>query len=198
MLHPSEDKHAARIRGRTARQGIPDEDRVLYAATAAERLLALPELIAARLVLTYGASPEEIDPSRAVAALRERGAIVAFPRITGPQRLTLHRIDDDSLLVQGPFGLLEPCEEAPLVEKGDVDVAIVPGVAFDVSCQRIGHGGGYYDQLLPALGRALAVGLAFDEQVFPEVPAHDHDVSVDVLVTPSRTLRRPASASVPL
>ncbi len=189
MLLPSEDKCDVRVRGRAARQGVAAEDRSLYAAAASERLLALPELATARLVLAYGATPEEIDPALAVAELRRRGLVVAFPRITGPERLTLHRVDDDSSLVKGPFGLLEPDENTPVVDAGDIDVAIVPGVAFDISCRRVGHGGGYYDQLLPALSHALVVGLAFDCQVFERIPAHDHDVGMDVLVTPSRTLR---------
>lgn len=188
--HPVGGKHDARLRGRTARQGVPAEDRPLLAAAAAERLLALPEITAARTVLAYSATPEEIDPARAVAALRERGVIVALPRVTGPERLTLHRADDERALVEGPFGLLEPSEDSPAVAPEDIDVAIVPGVAFDGMCRRIGHGGGYYDRLLGMMGRALTVGLAFDGQVLAEVPCEEHDVRVDVLVTPTRTLRR--------
>ncbi|MBE0417898.1 MAG: 5-formyltetrahydrofolate cyclo-ligase, partial [Coriobacteriia bacterium] len=89
-----------------------------------------------------------------------------------------------------PFGLLEPPEDSPVVPPEDIDIVIVPGVAFDVACWRVGHGGGYYDRLLGMMGRAVAVGLAFDGQVFAEVPHDDNDVRLDALVTPSRTLRR--------
>lgn len=189
---PIESKQAARLRGRAARQGVLADDRPLYAAAAAERLLALPELTTARTVLAYAATPEEIDPSPAVDVLRRRGATVALPRITGPERLTLHPIGAGMRLERGPFGLLEPPDSSPAISAEEIDVAIVPGVAFDRSCRRIGHGGGYYDRLLGSMGRAVTVGLAFDGQVFAEVPADDHDVCVDVLVTPSRTLRRRA------
>lgn len=190
MTEWSSSKQAARLKGRTARQGVPAEERSGYAAAVAERLLALPEIAAAHTVLAYAATPEEIDPAPAIAALRERGVVIALPRVAGPQRLTLHRVDDNSVLETGPLGIAEPSEESPAISPHDVDVAIVPGVAFDGGCRRIGHGSGYYDRLLSRLGRAVTIGLAFDGQVFSEVPCEDHDVCVDVLITPSRTLRR--------
>jgi 5-formyltetrahydrofolate cyclo-ligase len=185
---PSKD--SARHLGRAARRAVSAEDRPRHAEAAAERLLALPEISRARTVLAYAATPEEIDPALAVAALRSRGAIIALPRVTGPGRLVLHRVDPGTRLVPGPFGLLEPPEESPTVPPGEIDVAIVPGVAFDGACRRIGHGGGFYDRLNSMMEGAVTVGLAFDEQVLGEVPCEDHDVCVDILVTPSRTLRR--------
>ncbi|MFU8891184.1 MAG: 5-formyltetrahydrofolate cyclo-ligase [Anaerosomatales bacterium] len=186
----AEAKHAARSDGRAARQGIPSGERQARASAAAERVLGLPEIAAARTVLAYSATREEIDPAPVLAALRRRGVVVVLPRVSGPGQLTLHRVDDAADLVEGPFGLLEPAEGAPAVAPADVDVAIVPGVAFDGACRRVGHGGGYYDRLLGAMTHAVTVGLAFDEQVFSEVPSEPHDMCVDVLVTPTRTFRR--------
>ena len=186
----ADSKHAARINGRAARQGIPSKEREARASAAAGRVLGLPEIASARTVLAYSANREEIDPAPALEALRERGVIVALPRVSGPGLLTLHRVDDAAELVEGPFGLFEPTEGTPTVAPADIDVAIVPGVAFDGACRRVGHGGGYYDRLLEEMTRAATVGLAFDEQVFAEVPCETHDVCVDVLVTPTRTLRR--------
>lgn len=183
-------KDSARLLGRAARRAVPAEDRLRHAEAAAERLLALPEIASARTVLAYAATPEEIDPAPAVEALRARGATIALPRVTGPGRLTLHRVDPGIMLVPGPFGLLEPPRDSPTVAPGEIDVAIVPGVAFDGACRRIGHGGGFYDHLSSMMVDAVTVGLAFDEQVLGEVPYADHDVCVDILVTPSRTRRR--------
>lgn len=188
------DKAVFRLRGRSARQGVLAEDRPLYAKAAAERLLMLPELSPATGALTllaYNASAEELDPTPALGALLERepATRIAYPRVSGPQRLTLHLADEASDLVPGAFGICEPAEDCPLIEAEEIDLVLVPGVAFDVYGRRIGHGGGYYDRLLPTLGRAARVGYAFDGQVFPEVPAGPHDITVDVLVTPSRTLR---------
>jgi 5-formyltetrahydrofolate cyclo-ligase len=186
----AEAKRAARREGRAARQSVLADEHPRLAASAAERLLALPELASARTVLAYSATAEEIDPAPVVSALRERGMVIALPRVVGPERLVLHRVDGDDALVEGPFGLLEPSGDAPVVAPESIDVAIVPGVAFDSACQRIGHGGGYYDRLFGMMPGAVTVGIAFDGQVLAEVPCEVHDVCVDVLVTPTRTLRR--------
>lgn len=185
--HPH-DKHALRLRGRTARRAVRDDTRASLAAAAAERLLALPELESARVVLVYGASAEEIDPGPAIAALRERGVIIAYPRVSEPGRLTLHRVDADDVLETGTYGIREPAADAPAIDPADIDAAVVPGVAFCTACCRVGHGGGYYDRLLATLTRAFKVGLAYDGQVFDAVPTEEHDVAVDMVVTPARTL----------
>ncbi|MDY0087546.1 MAG: 5-formyltetrahydrofolate cyclo-ligase [Coriobacteriia bacterium] len=182
-------KEAARALGRSARQAVRATDRALYAAAAAQRLLALPEIVRARVVLAYAATPEEIDPAPVVDALRRRGVTVALPRVAGREELTVQRVDANMPLVRSKFGIIEPPADAPEISPANIDVAIVPGVAFDESCQRVGHGIGYYDRLLARMPHATAVGLAFDSQVLAEVPSEEHDVSLDVLVTPTRTIR---------
>jgi len=185
-------KEAARLLGRSARKAVLATDRAMYAVAATKRLLALPEVARARMVLAYAATPDEIDPAPIVEALRRHGVVVALPRIAGPHELTIHRVDPGVALVRGPYGLIEPPADAPAVSPDDVDVAIVPGVAFDAACRRVGHGVGYYDRLLARMGHAVTIGLAFDGQVLAEVPSEEHDVCVDVLVTPTRTIRREA------
>lgn len=182
-------KEIARALGRSARQAVAATDRALYAAAATQRLLALPEITRARTVLAYVATPEEIDPALVVDALRRHGAVVALPRVAGPETLTLHRMAANVALVRTSFGIIEPPADAPQISPTEIDVAIVPGVAFDVSCRRIGHGAGYYDRLLAEMSHAVTVGLAFDAQVLAEVPSEEHDVSLDVLVTPTRSIR---------
>lgn len=188
-MNPAADKHSARAHGRAARRCVAEQDRPVHAAAAAALLLGLPELRDARVVLAYHAMPEEIDPAPALASLRERGCVIALPRVSGPGRLALHRVGVATPLVPGPFGLLEPHAGAPLIDPADVDAAIVPGVLYDTACRRVGHGGGYYDRLLPELTRAVTIGLAFDCQVVDEVATEGHDACVDVVVTPSTVLR---------
>ncbi|HET6498993.1 MAG TPA: 5-formyltetrahydrofolate cyclo-ligase [Coriobacteriia bacterium] len=188
--HSARSKEAARLLGRCARQAVLATDRALYAAAAAKRLLALPEVARARTVLIYASTSEEIDTAPAIQALRRKRAVVALPRVAGPSELVIHRVDPGTPLMRGPFGLLEPPADAPVVDPGEVEVAIVPGVAFDGACRRVGRGAGYYDRLLAGMGQAVTVGLAFDGQLLDEVPCDEHDVCLDVLVTPTRTIRR--------
>jgi len=182
-------KQAAREYARAARCALEPEICRAAALALAENLLALPELAIATVVLAYGATPEEIDPAPAVERLRSCGATIVFPRIEAPGVLGLHMVDSSTELVAGPFGLTEPTADAPRVEPRDIDAVVVPGVAFDERCWRLGYGGGYYDRLLPLLRDDCArIGVAYDEQVLEAIPAQEHDVRLHVVVTP--TLRR--------
>jgi 5-formyltetrahydrofolate cyclo-ligase len=81
------------------------------------------------------------------------------------------------------FGLLEPERDVGLmVEPDDLDLVIVPGVAFDRRGNRLGFGGGYYDRFFERCN-ATRVGLAYAFQVVDDIPAEDHDVKIDWLVT---------------
>jgi 5-formyltetrahydrofolate cyclo-ligase len=184
------EKAALRARARVSRAGVGAHASARGAESVASHLLALPEIGAARVVLAYGATPEEIDPGPAVSALRERGVVTVFPRIEEAGVLGIHEVLDDAEFVTGVFGLREPSADAPRIELERIDLVIVPGVAFDERGYRLGYGGGYYDRLLPRLRPdCVRIGLAFEEQVFEAVPCDDHDQPVQVLVTPERVLR---------
>lgn len=186
-------KAELRSLGRELRCALESDACIRAAEDAAALTLALPELADARVVLAYGATPEEIDPAPLVAALRSRGATIVLPRIEEPGVLGLHVVGSADDLVTGAFGLLEPAADAPRAADADIDVVLVPGVAFDAQGHRLGYGGGYYDRLLPRLPVACSlIGLAYDEQIFAKVPAEDHDARVDLVVTPTRVLRRDA------
>lgn len=179
------DKGELRALAREARRAMTAEERAAAMHAVADLVLALPGVADARTVLGYAATAEELDPAPVLEALRRGGARVALPRVTGPMRLTLHWVTASDELVAGAFGILEPAEDAPRAEAREIDLALVPGVAFDAACNRIGYGGCFYDNLLPTLRPdALKVGLAFDEQLVEAVPAEDHDVPLDFVVTP--------------
>lgn len=183
-------KKAAREYARAARCELDLEVCLDAAQAMAANLTAMAELPAAGIVCSYRATPEEIDPAPALAILRARGFKAAYPRIEAPGVLGLHTADDESQLLPGPFGLTEPPASAPRVAFEAVDVIIVPGVAFDERCWRLGYGGGYYDRLLPLLRPdCLRVGVAFDEQVLETIPAEEHDVRLHAVVTPTRVIR---------
>lgn len=179
------EKHALRARAREARRALTPDERAAAMHAVARLVLALPSVVDARAVLGYAATAEELDPAPVLEELRRRGARVALPRVTGPTRLTLHWVSESDELVAGALGILEPADDAPLAQPRDIDLALVPGVAFDEACNRIGYGGCFYDNLLPLLRPGvLKVGIAFDAQLVDAVPAEDHDVPLDFVVTP--------------
>jgi 5-formyltetrahydrofolate cyclo-ligase len=177
------------------RLGLPAAERASCARAAAERLLALPELRQRSCVSGYVAIRGEIDPAGALEGARAAGFTVALPRIDArwPPTLRFHRVAGTGDLCDGPHGLTEPLSSCPEVPVADIDVMLVPGLAFDAAGRRLGLGGGYYDGAGRALrarraDAALMVGLAYDFQVVDACPADENDVPVDLVVTERRVL----------
>ncbi|MGL5311680.1 MAG: 5-formyltetrahydrofolate cyclo-ligase [Peptostreptococcaceae bacterium] len=90
----------------------------------------------------------------------------------------------------GAYGIREPKEEcSPKVDLKDIDVVIVPAVAYDEDCYRLGYGGGFYDRFLEKLrDDAVTVGIAFDLQIFDSVPKETHDAQLNYIITETRTI----------
>ena len=135
-----------------------------------------PQWRAARTVLLYRSVPPEFTTVGLANGAWRAGKRVAFPRIAGEGRLLLHAVHGWHELTGVTHAIPEPSAGAPSVAPADVDLAIVPGVAWDDSGGRLGQGGGYFDRLLPHL--RLAWGVAFDAQVVPAVPREAHDQRV--------------------
>ncbi|MDP7066470.1 MAG: 5-formyltetrahydrofolate cyclo-ligase [Acidimicrobiales bacterium] len=84
------------------------------------------------------------------------------------------------------FGFQQPVQGSPLVELAEVAVALVPALAFDRNGTRLGHGAGYFDQLLPRLpGECLRIGVTEEAFIFDELPSEAHDISMTHLATES-------------
>ncbi len=98
-------------------------------------------------------------------------------------------------LRQGRYELFEPAEASDTGHRTQ-GVALVPCLAFTADGRRLGRGGGYYDRFL-AQHEGPKIGLAFDEQLAEDLPAETHDVSLDAIVTPTRTYRRIEGNSAP-
>ena len=91
-----------------------------------------------------------------------------------------------------------PDSKDALISTGVFDVVIVPLVAFDSSCHRLGHGGGWYDRFLATQPGAIKIGLAFDVQRTDRIPTEPHDIQLDYVVTESRTFTKSAFRPSPL
>ncbi len=139
----------------------------------------------ARTVLLYMDIPGEVA-TRAFIERWKGEKRIAIPLVRG-NALELKEYDPDKL-VPGYKGILEPAENAPAVAPEEIDLALVPGVAFaqtaDGRVARLGRGGGFYDRLLPAL-KCPCIGVCYSYRVVDEVPVEDWDVTLDGIVTSS-------------
>jgi len=190
-------KLAVRRQVLAARDALSADHRAAAAQAIADRLAALPWFARARTVLLTLAFRSEWDTLPLVRAALAAAKVVAVPRVNAETRmLDLYALTDPAHDVAAGFhGIPEPHPHCAAVAPAAVDWVLVPGVAFDAAGRRLGYGGGYYDRLLPLLapGAARVVG-AFDLQIVDRVPAAPHDLTVDAIVTETRTLIPPAAA----
>ena len=137
---------------------------------------------AGTLLLYYPLS-DEVDVRLLIREAFEDGKRVLLPVVKGDE-LELHLYEGESSLRKGAFGIMEP--QGPLFAPehyDEIDLAIIPGVAFDKEGHRLGRGKGYYDRLLPKLESAKLVGVCWPFQLLDEVPSEPHDISVEEVIS---------------
>lgn len=135
----------------------------------------------ARNIFIYWSLPDEVPTHEFIEKWgREKQFIL--PRIIG-DHLELREYHGFNTLEKGPsFGILQPT--GPVFSQlEDIDLALVPGLAFSLGGKRLGRGGGYYDRTLPLLINAYKAGLAFPFQVMDAIPQDDHDILLDAVIT---------------
>ncbi|MGI9500271.1 MAG: 5-formyltetrahydrofolate cyclo-ligase, partial [Geminicoccaceae bacterium] len=133
-----------------------------------------------------------LDPRPTLEALVKRGAAGALPRVVGSgSPLDFHAWCPGDPLIEGHFKVMEPTPSADIVTPS---ILLVPLLAFDRACRRIGHGKGYYDRTLQELRDAnpdlLAIGVAFAAQEVERVPTDAFDQTLDRVIT-ERKVHRP-------
>jgi 5-formyltetrahydrofolate cyclo-ligase len=179
-------KAAIREQARKNRVAQPDKDAL--SAAIVRTFESLPEYAAAKTVMYYVDVRSEVRTRQALPAAIAGSKKIAVPYcVDGYLRLFhLTRMED---LATGMYGILEPRDELrdlpeKKVDVKEVDLIMVPGVAFDRRGARMGNGLGYYDKLLEnARPDAALVAIAFECQLFPEIPVGEHDIFMHKLVT---------------
>ena len=187
-------KKALRASILAARDAMPDDARTRAGEAIAKRLFALDAYRNATRVLTYMSFGKELDTHHFFAQVLRDRKIAVLPRIDkGTKSLTLHRVDGRADLVDGIWGILEPRGDAPLMDISDVDMVLMPGLAFDRDGNRLGYGAGFYDRLLAnTADKPVRVAAALDCQWVDAVPVDAHDRPCHWLVTETRVHRVPA------
>jgi 5-formyltetrahydrofolate cyclo-ligase len=187
-------KAALRRAASTARQGLTAAERAAASTAAAERIWRLPELRSARTVGLYVAHGAELDLTDLLGRCRDRGTRTALPRVTRNELVLVATTAGEDLF-PGYRGIVEPT--GPALEPAEIDVLVLPGVAFDPHGGRLGRGGGHYDRLLArAPARTVRIGVGFACQLVPNVPRERHDEGLDLVVT-DRAVHRAPSRSTP-
>ncbi len=145
-----------------------------------ERLRCNPHFASARTVLLYHSLSDEVCTHRLLDSLK--GKTVLLPKVTGDSTMELRLYTSPCDLATGAFGIEEPVGAA-FADYGAIDVAVVPGMAFDAQGHRLGRGRGYYDRLLARMPGVYKIGLCFGFQLLDKVPSEATDVVMDEVVS---------------
>lgn len=154
-----------------------------------ERFLALPEVEQAHTVMLFYGVGREPDTKGMIGRLLHRGKRVALPRCLPDRQMEGRIITEKSILQLSAYGIPEPGEECPVIDRTEIDILLVPNLCCDKRGFRLGHGGGYYDRYLSACS-GLTVSLCPDEWLAVELPVDELDVPVDIVLTQTQIRRR--------
>lgn len=189
---PNEAKAALRRDFKARRKALQPVDTAPWNAAIARRILEIPDVHEARTVFSYITIQNEADTRPVITALLEAGIRVVTPPVDLAQdaHRAVHFVfpGDPALATPQPRPVITP-DTTGVLGLSDVDVFLVPGIVWDARGYRIGFGGGYFDWLLSqARPKAMTIGLAYEWQIVPEVPADPWDVPVGHIITESRLI----------
>jgi 5-formyltetrahydrofolate cyclo-ligase len=157
-----------------------------------KRLFEFANFLEANIVLLYINSSCEVNSLNIIERCLNYKKIVILPAFVSTKyEMKLMKIDNvDTDLMLGPRNILEPDpNQCNIVPIECIDIAIIPGIAFDEKGGRIGSGDGYYDRLIPKLPiTTRKVALTFEDQIVPQIQMEAHDRHVDIIITEKRII----------
>lgn len=170
-------------------QKISATQREQFSAQACELLRNQPIWQNAKSILFYAPLPNEVDLWPLVSEALIANKIVALPGFDAEEDSYVARqiknLETD--FERGQFGIREPRNECPEISLNRLDLALVPGLGFDLAGRRLGRGKGFYDRLLVQIF-GTKCGVGFDEQIVEAIPTEPHDVQLNCILTPTRWL----------
>jgi 5-formyltetrahydrofolate cyclo-ligase len=179
------DKSRCRREMRIRRDALQHEYLDYCGQKAADCLNRFPGWESARCVAAFASMPREIDTFPLLRRILETDRTLLLPRVDyDSHELHLYEVRDleRDLRLQGRYNILEPISSCQRIAPESIDIALLPGLAFDPRGNRIGYGGGYYDRLLSGMPTLpVRVGMCCDFQILGCVPHTETDIPVDAI-----------------
>jgi 5-formyltetrahydrofolate cyclo-ligase len=186
-MNTDEEKRLLREQMKQQSAAMTLEQRSLESLRINQRLAEVPVWSGAKTLLGYVALSDEPDISAQLKAAIDTGRTVALPRFdaaSGSYGAAVVRSWEEDL-VKGRFGVREPRPDCASIPLKQLDLVLVPGLAFSRRGARLGRGGGFYDRLLAEVS-GHRCGVAFEWQLAGRVPEEPHDQLLDSILTPAR------------
>jgi 5-formyltetrahydrofolate cyclo-ligase len=181
MPEVAEQKNQLRRSCRQIRKALGEAARQQASRLMCGWIEAWPVFQRSSVILAYMPIPGEVDLTALLARQPQKRWVL--PRILPEenQRMVFHPYEPGRL-VRHPFGMAEPAPDLPVIPSGEVQLALVPGLAFDRLGRRLGYGGGYFDRFLGDF-RGASLGVTFQALLLDQLPCEEHDVPVEWVVT---------------
>lgn len=169
------DKKTLRKEVRARLAAVTDEQKQLKSTMLALALVVHPAVRSAGVIALFSPLGDEPAIGEIIEVLSREHTVV-LPRVEG-ETMEFYPFSASSMR-EGAYGILEPCGGVP-VAPADIDVMIVPGVAFTLSGARLGRGKGFYDKYMSQSSFcAFTIGVCYEEQLVPSLPCEPHDITV--------------------
>lgn len=183
------DKNSQRKAAKQARQSITKDLYQSYSDTICLKLMNLDEYIQAENIMAYCPVNNEVD----VSLLMEDSILnktLILPKTQKENKKMIpcivHNLSD---LIVGAHNIMEPKDDCEILDKNNIDIIVVPLVAFDKKGTRIGYGGGYYDRFLSDIKKCKKIGIAFSVQELDYIEKEDHDIKLDMIITEKKIFK---------
>lgn len=182
----SSHKTQLRQHCRAIRKSLGEERRSQASLAICERIEKWNIFRESETVLTYMPIQSEVDLTPLLERHTQKRWIL--PRILPKEdhRIVFHRYDA-RYLIRHPFGMEEPASHLPVILPEEIELTLVPGLAFDRFGWRLGYGGGYYDRFLKGF-QGIRAGITFDALLLDEIPHSALDVPMDWVITDQRCI----------
>ena len=178
-------KRLFRLKMSRALQNISEADKKKKSRKIFLRLVKSSVYKKSEYVFIYASTKQEANTWPVIADLLKKKKRVFIPLVIKDRQMKLIELKNTKKdLKKGAYGILEPKNSRnELKDPSLIDLAIIPGLAFDQKGRRLGRGAGYFDRFLKRIGKSYKIGIAFKEQMHKEIPRAAHDISMDKVIT---------------
>ena len=176
-----ETKNSIRQQIKSLKKSISESNKKEATLLVASAIEQLPCFKLASKILLYHSLPDELNTHSMIDKWSENKSIY-LPRINNNdlEILPANNTELGASKIQEPVG-------TTTIPLSAIDIAIIPGIAFDKSGIRLGRGKGYYDRLL-CQSEVIKVGICYDFQLYDKLPSDPHDIPMDIIITPHQTI----------
>jgi 5-formyltetrahydrofolate cyclo-ligase len=172
------------------RNSLSETEIVSSSNIISDKVISTKEFKKAQSIGTYYPIKSEVKTFEIIKHSLATKKTIGLPRIIDSNKIAFFKIMENSFedikFTKGKYGILENLMSDSIVE--EMDLLIIPGIAFDLQGNRIGYGKGYYDRFLSTRKVSYIMGLAFENQIIKKIPTTENDIPVDVLVTENRII----------